>query len=177
MEQEEWRTVVYNGETFPNYEVSTEGRVRSLNYKQTGQIKMLKQHNNHGYLIVRISKNGKRFQYFVHRVVAYSFPDLIPNDNPTEKIEINHIDENKHNNRVENLEWVTKKQNARHGTCQERKAIPQRKKVLCVETGVIYKSVRQASKETGYAKSSISDCCNGKLTSLHGLHFKFYVEE
>lgn len=181
-----WRTVVYDGEIYENYEVSDLGRVRSLNYNRTGEIKVLKQsENTGGYLFLNLYKNQKMKMCLSHRIVAYTFYDLIPNDNPTEKTDINHINENKHDNRVENLEWTTHKENINHGTCIERRAKKQTetmsqimsekcgKRVRCIETGIIYETLKIASEETKLDKASISKCCNGKLKSCGGLHWEF----
>ena len=171
---EQWRTVVYHGKTYDNYEVSTEGRVRSLNYRCTGEIKVLKQgKSTKGYSQVRLCHNGDYKQCSVHKLVAYTFPDLIPNDNPQEKTQVNHINEDKTDNRVENLEWVTPRQNIYHGTGIERHTKARSKKVICIETGIIYKSTNDASRKTGLPQSSINACCNGKQESCKGLHFEY----
>ena len=94
-----WKTI--QNET--NYEVSSEGQVRN---KQTKQIKSLR-YSNKGYARVTLYTSGKT--YSVHRLVAENFiinPDNYPS--------VNHKDGNKANNRLENLEWCTPKQNTRH---------------------------------------------------------------
>lgn len=94
-----WRDVVgYEGV----YEVSDYGRVRSKE-------KYLKQTNSKGYKSVTLKKDENRRQYRVHRLVGFAF---IPN--PDNKPYINHIDGVKDNNKVENLEWCTQKENIRH---------------------------------------------------------------
>ena len=172
---EEWRTVVHDSEVFSKYEVSTEGRVRSLNYYGHGktQILELTEDKNGYYQISLYSNDNIRKTRKVHRLVAFTFPDKIPNDNPTEKTQVNHINENKHDNRVENLEWVTPKQNMQHGTRTERQAKSKSKKVLCVETGVIYESIVECARQTGLPKSSIWRCCNNKNKTCGGFHWEF----
>lgn len=99
------------------YEVSSLGRVKSLNYNHTKQEKILNfSKNKKGYFRVGLSKDKKREFCSVHRLVANAF---IPNPNnlPT----VNHIDENKENNVVDNLEWMNLSQQQRHGTCQQRR--------------------------------------------------------
>lgn len=170
---EEWRTVVYNGEVFENYEVSNTGKVRSLNYNGTGRVQELKQNKQKtGYFAVRLYGNGKSKTYRVHRMVACTF---IPNDEPTVKTVVNHLSEDKTDNHVSNLEWTTPKKNIHHGTCIERKAKAQGKKVLCVETGVVYPSIAEASRQTGLSHNGISMCCRGQYKQTHGYHWK-YVE-
>lgn len=162
---EQWRTVVHNGETYDNYEVSTEGRVRSLNYKRTGEIRVLKPHNN-GYGYLQVALNSKHIK--IHRLVAETF---IPN--PNNYSDVNHINENKHDNRVENLEWVSHKQNMCHGTCVERSTKARSKKVICIETNTIYDSISQAYHETGIPFQNISEVCKGKRQTAGGYHWKF----
>lgn len=100
----------------PNYEskyqVSNTGKVRSLNYKRTGKTKILKiREDKNGYTVVTLTKNSKKKTYSVHRLVAQAF---IPNPNNLPCI--NHIDEDKTNNTVWNLEWCTHEYNINYGT-------------------------------------------------------------
>lgn len=170
-EKEIWRTAVYDGEIYENYEVSNMGRVRSLNYGRSGKVKELKLRiRTDGYSRVVLCKDGKQKTCYVHRLIAYAF---IPNDNPTEKTEVNHISEVKTDNRVDNLEWVTPKQNINHGTRIERMAKTKSKKVKCVETGVVYESAREVERKIGLNQSSISKCCKGKLKTCGGYHWEY----
>ena len=169
---EQWRTVVHNGETYDNYEVSTEGRVRSLNYKRTGQIKVLKQSEiKKGYLQVGLSKNGEVKRFLVHRLVAIAF---IPN--PHNKPTVNHIDTNPKNNHVENLEWATYEEQNIHDDRQKKQGKSKSKKVKCIDTNTIYDSIKQASQDTGVKESNIVGCCKGQYKQCKGLHFE-YLEE
>lgn len=113
------------------YEVSNLGNVRSIahttrvfRYGKPMDVfhpsKVLKpQERSHGYLAVCLygkgGKNGRFTQTSVHRMVAEAF---VPN--PRGCSEVNHIDEDKQNNRADNLEWCTRRENIRHGTCIER---------------------------------------------------------
>ena len=114
---EEWRPVVgYEG----LYEVSSYGRVRSLdryderNCFREGRI--LKLYTSRvGYLRVQLSLNSKKKMYLVHRLVAEAF---IPN--PDNLPEVNHLDEDKTNNRVENLEFCDRKYNINFGTRKDK---------------------------------------------------------
>jgi hypothetical protein len=105
----EWKTVIgFEG----LYEVSNNGDVASLNYRQTGKRKILKQTKigrNRNYSKVTLTKDRKHYTCLVHRLVSESF---IQNDN--NKPFVNHIDGNPSNNNVSNLEWVTASENAIH---------------------------------------------------------------
>lgn len=113
MEKEIWKPIKdFEG----YYEVSNIGRVRSLNYKRTGKEKILKNtESNDGYLIVGLTKNGKRKQFKVHRLVAEAF---IPN--PENKPCIDHINTVRSDNRVENLRWVSYKENSNNEKTLEK---------------------------------------------------------
>ena len=155
---EEWRTVVIDGEVWDNYEVSNLGRVRSLNYNKTSKVQVLRQGViSGGYLQINLSKNGKDKMFLVHRLVAFAF---VENDNPTEKTVVNHIDENPTNNIWTNLEWCTQKENINHGTRTKKVAQKIGKRVLCVETGVIYESTKDVERKTGLHQGNICRCCN-----------------
>lgn len=109
---QEWKVI----QDFPNYEVSNLGQVRNI---VTGRV--LKPYVNlgggKGYYKVRLtSKPRQSKQFFVHRLVAEAF---IPKEKE-EYTDVNHIDENKLNNVVDNLEWCTRSYNTRYGTAQER---------------------------------------------------------
>ena len=174
MKNEEWRTVVIDGEIYEGYEVSNQGRVRSLNYRGTGKVKELRLIvDNGGYLTVRLRKDGKTKSCLVHRLVAYAF---IPNDNPTEKTEVNHIDENKINNRTDNLEWCNREQNINHGTRTERSVKAKSKKVKCIETNVVYESIIDVERKLGLNHSHISKCCKGKTKTCGGYHWMYYED-
>ena len=93
------------------YEVSNYGRVRNKKTKN-----FITQHDNgKGYLFVTLWKNNKGKREYVHRLVALAF---IPN--PDKKPTVNHKDEDKQNNYVENLEWMTYKENNNYRTHNER---------------------------------------------------------
>ena len=104
MEEEIWKPIKdYEG----LYEVSNLGRVKSLNYRGTGKEKILKNtERSNGYLAIGLIKNGKTKMFRVHRLVAEAF---IPN--PENKPCVDHINTIRDDNRVENLRWVTYKEN------------------------------------------------------------------
>lgn len=177
---EQWKDIViesngvlYNFEG--KYEVSNMGRVRSLNYRGTGEVRLLKQGKDKGgYFRVSLYKNGKTKAFLVHRLVATAF---IPN-NDIDKTEVNHIDENKQNNCVTNLEWVTSKDNINHGTRNKRASKSmkghkptRRRKVVCIEINKEFDTIKEAEEWLG--KGNISDCLSGRKNSAGGYHWKY----
>jgi len=101
--EEIWKTIVKNGEN-TQYQISNIGRVKSLKY---GKEKIMRlEFGRVGYYKIRIWHNNKRYFDYVHRLVAEYF---LPNFN--NKMQINHIDHNKKNNKICNLELVTNKEN------------------------------------------------------------------
>ena len=92
----------YNGE----YGVSDDGKV--FTYKQ-GRNREVKQHNHKGYQRVFLFNNNTRKAHFVHRLVTENFIK-----NPNNKEQVNHKDGNKRNNKVNNLEWMTREENQKH---------------------------------------------------------------
>ena len=112
IENEEWRDVDgYDG----MYQVSDLGRVRSKKY---GRWKVLKGRTNGiGYLIVDLYRDKKMKHFYTHRLVANAF---ITNDDDS-KNEINHINEDKTDNRVSNLEWCDRSYNVTYNGLQHRR--------------------------------------------------------
>lgn len=154
-------------EGYEGYQISNYGRVKSLNYNRTGKEKILKPtKDKKNYLRVDLSKQGKRKQYQIHRLVAQAFLD-----NPNNYEQINHKNEIKTDNRVENLEWCTPKQNNNYGTRNKRIAESKSKQVMCVETGVIYISTNEVQRQLNLKQGDISRCCNGKRKTCGGFHW------
>ena len=154
-------------EGFEKYEVSNLGRVRNI---KSGRI--LKPHLNHnGYLKHHLYKHNKLKELFLHRIIAIAFID-----NPEEKPQVNHIDENKLNNDLSNLEWCTERENVIHGTRTKRVAEKLSQKVIQLDLNdnVLneFESMVQAGQETGVSRSNISSCCNGKLKSAGGFKWR-----
>lgn len=151
---------------YDNYEVSTEGQVRN---KKTGLI-LKPRVNRGGYLSVVLYSNGKAISKYIHRLVAEAF---IPN--PENKPEVNHIDEDKTNNRVENLNWMTGKENINYGTRTERTQIP----IYALypdDTDEYFPSTHAAARELGLWQAHIVDVLKGRFKTTGGLRFE-YAEE
>ena len=162
---EEWRDIVgYEG----LYQVSNWGRVKSLNYNKTKKEKILdSKPNKDGYVHIKLSKNGKRKSFLVHRLVAQAF---IPN--PENLPEVNHkIDDFEHrsDNRVENLEWCTRDYNCNYGSRNKKVSESMKddkhhnaKKVKCITTGETFNTIKEASKKYKVNRSNIGSCCRGE---------------
>lgn len=164
------------------YKVSNMGRVKSLkrinSYGRTVNEKILTNTlNNTGYLRVKISKNNVQKNISVHRLVAQAFIQ-----NPYNLPMINHKDENKLNNMVENLEWCDNKYNSNYGT-KPRKIGNNHKKKIAQYTKEnvlikIWNSATDVKKELNYDDSSIRKCCNNKknYNSAYGYIWRILSE-
>ena len=115
-----------------------------------------------GYLMVSLYKDNKKKTFKIHRLVALAY---IPNPDGLETVD--HIDGNKEHNYINNLQWMTRGDNAIKGNS---------KKIRCVETGKIFDSARIAAKEMSLNNSTISSVCNGKRKTAGGYHFEFLQE-
>ena len=148
------------------YEVSDQGRVRSLKF---GKERIMKQLiTPKGYIRVGLRKNGYQKMYLVHRLVAQTF---IPN--PDNLTEVNHKDEDKINNKVSNLEWCDRKYNINYGTRTDRCS---KQVIQFTKDGVFvreWKSTRDVERNLGYFHSYISKCCNGRYKSAYNFIWKF----
>lgn len=143
--------------------------------------------NSRGYLRVTLTKDGVKKKFMVHRLVTEAY---IPN--PENLPFVNHKDECKSNNAVDNLEWCTAKYNCNYGT--RNKKIPKNhdytkivmaskakceKPVLCVELNRIFKSITEAANELGLQISNITHCCRGSVgfKTVGGYHWRYAESE
>lgn len=147
------------------YQVSNFGRVRN------GIGRLLKPKSNNQYNRISLYKNGRVKDTQIHRVVAETF---IPN-NDKKKNQVNHIDGNKKNNFVNNLEWVTRSENAKHSVYVLKKNPGNwsRKKVQCIETGEVFKSQIDAAKEYRTSQGAIGNAARGNRPRAGGCHWRF----
>lgn len=153
-------------EIFDGYQVSNRGMVRSTKGSAT---KYLALRHNKGYLQVHLWVDGRSIYPFVHRLVADAFIPKVDG-----KTQVNHINGEKTDNCVENLEWCTNSENQRHRFSvlkQDggRKSIP----VRCIETKIVYPSVKEASATNYVDSSSIVRCCKGKAGTAGGYHWEY----
>ena len=149
-----------------DYAVTIDGDVISIKSN-----KSLRSHDNgHGYKTVCLCIDGKPKHYYVHRLVASAFVDN-PNDYP----EVNHIDEDRGNNRAENLEWCTSKYNKNYGRRAERFGRRRGRPVVCLETGQVFYSSGDAGRNMGIRREDIHACCTGyrNTHSAGGYHWAF----
>lgn len=144
---------------YENYEVTCSGEV--INTKTGRVLKHCKDSN--GYLCVNLSENGKKKKFLIHRLVAQAF---IPN--PDNLPEVNHKDEDKTNNYVDNLEWCTHEYNINYGTRNKRVAktvLQLRKDGSLVR---IWPSTIEIQRKNKFNNAHISACCRGERHSAYG---------
>lgn len=145
------------------YEISSFGKVRSIRRNKILKTEI----SPKGYERVGLMKQGKRKVYRVHRLVAEMFIE-----NPCNYPQINHIDENKTNNIVNNLEWCSAKYNMNYGNVgKKRKPVLQYSKDGTFISR--YDSIADAEKATNIITQSISRCAKGKRKSANGFIWKF----
>ena len=160
-----------NIEGYENYEVRPNGEV--VNTKTGRVLKTFK--NLGGYLTVGLNKNGKTKTFIVHRLVAQAF---IPN--PDNLPCVNHKDENKTNNNVENLEWCTHVYNVNYGT-RNKRASKAKRGIFNTKTSKtviqlnkdgslvrVWPSVSEVVRQLHFNQGNISACCRGEHHSAYG---------
>lgn len=177
-----------------NYEVSNLGNVRSLgieyerwnghcmiiNKKYSKKLRKEKTHD--GYYRITMYINRKPKHIPIHRMVAETFiqnkidfkcmPYEDKNKVNIDKLEINHKNEDKTDNRVENLEWCTTAYNLNYGRRLEKSTLKHKKPVICLNTGEKFPSIREASIVFDIPEKYISDACNGRIKTTRGLRWE-----
>ena len=187
-----WKTAVYDGELYEDFEVSNLGRVKNLNYRNTGKERLVKtSEDKNGYFQVNLRKNGEYKTCKVHRLVAQTF---LPN--PENKPCINHKIQGKEGKKINmvifnedgtidkertTIEWVTYKENNDYGTHNERVA-------KANTNGKLSKPVLQLSLSgelirewpstaecgrNGFKRGHVAECCLGKRKTHKGFRFMY----
>ena len=149
---------------YEDYFIDEYGNVYSLKSRRY----VSQQKHKDGYYYVGLCKNGKRKSFAVHRLVAVHF---IENDNNFPQV--NHIDENKENNNVNNLEWCTEKYNSNYGSARQRQAKKVSRAVVCIETGEVFLSQKQAGEKINVSWKHISNCCKNDRHTCGGYHWRY----
>lgn len=168
--EEVWKIV----NDYPNYEVSNFGNVRN---STTGNL-LHQQKRKKGYVKVELWKNGEQHTRDVHRLVAIAFLGL------HEGLEVNHINGQKDDNRLENLEWCTRKENMHHamktGLFTPKPPEVKRTPIRIVETGEIFDSISDCARTIGSSVINISYALRDEIHDHHsckGLHFEYVSDE
>lgn len=144
---------------FENYSITKDGKLWSEKY-----YKVLAPYVNYkGYHCIKLHNEGKIFSTTIHRLVALTYIE-----NPENKPQVNHINGDKSDNRVENLEWVTSSENQLHAYKNGLKKpcfhdrFYRGKLLLDINTGIYYQSINEAANLLGYNKGTLRDYISGK---------------
>lgn len=152
------------------YWVSNYGQIKSVPRRGTTGGIMKGHADRKGYINVTLRKDGMQYTQKLHRLIAITF---IPN--PHNYPEVNHRDENKQNNRVDNLEWCTTSYNHEYGTRTLRASTRCGKPIRCIETGIEYQGAKWASRELGIDASGITKALKNPNKTCGGYHWQ-YIE-
>lgn len=170
----EWKKI--NG--FSHYSASSDGKIR--NDKTNKILKPWKTKND--YNVVSLGENGVVVKRYVHRLICETFID-----NPKNKPQVNHKNGNKDDNRIENLEWVTSKENHIHrskvlGIKSTKEHMTKminiateinKKPVRCIETGVVYDCGASAAKHIGGNPGNLNNALRGRAKTYCGFHWEY----
>lgn len=157
-------------ENYPKYEISNSGLVKN---SKTGRI-LKSRPNRDGYLQTDLTLQGNSYNRRIHRLVAEAF---IPN--PDNKPQVNHIDEDKQNNNVNNLEWVTAKENSNWGTRNKRIGISFSKPIIVIYGDYTYEeypSLTGCAHELNLDTAHIVHVLKGLRKTHRGLKFEYGEE-
>lgn len=178
MENEIWKPIIIDGIDYTGlYEISNLGRVKSLNYKNTGEERILKCGKRKGYLLVHLSKDRKVKTIDVHKLVALHFVD-----GWFEGAVVDHIDTNKEKNIWTNLRWVTPKENSNNElTLQHVSEVMKDKNakaVYCFELDKEFNSIKKALEYLGKKTNNttkISNACKDIAKTAYKYHW-YYIK-
>lgn len=167
------------------YEISDKGRVRRIKYNDNSKkvqyqlpYYLKPRKDKDGYFKYALCINGKMKYYFAHRLVAIHF---LNNENKYSCV--NHIDGNKQNNCVENLEWCSIKQNNLHALNNGLRNMKNNKLSKKVEQYDLkgnliktFESANEAKRITGYSQGHISECCRNEIKQYNGYIWKYKIK-
>lgn len=163
----EWRAI----EDYPGYRVSDEGQVFS---EKTNKLMKIANHSDN-YKLVCLTKNGKCKTFLVHRLIYEAFVGAIPKG-----YEVNYKDEDKSNNRLDNLELLTHRKNMLYGTRVQRVSDSNRKakgrKVFQYTLdGILVRVWRTMADahDNGFHRSGICNCCRGRNNQYKGYQWSY----
>lgn len=170
-----WKVI----EDYPNYSISDTGiikrnayaRIDRLGRKTNIKEQTLKLYiDKDGYYRTMLIKDGKNHFIPIHRLVAQTF---IPN--PNNLPVVNHKNEEKKDNRVENLEWCTIKYNNCYGERLKRVSLASGKKIIGYDENIsmTFNSAQEAGRTLGVSGSNISECANGKYKQAYGFIWRW----
>ena len=162
---------------YSNYTIDIHGNILSIRrlkcingiyFTDNNIIKMNSHCNGKGYRYITLMSDKKRKNHYIHRLVAKAFID-----NPLEKHEVNHIDGDKTNNHVYNLEWVTHIENEHHAY---RIGLKSGKRIVKIDnhgTRTKYSSGKEASIENGICTKCVTDAALGRQKTAGGFKWEY----
>lgn len=187
MEEEIWSDIPgYEG----LYQASNFGHIRSILADRSRRKRVLSPYKNKwGYYQVRLTDHGHVCRHeSVHKLVCLAFHP-IPEEKRillgTRYLQVNHKDENKTNNRADNLEWATPSYNSGYGTITNRRLRTHSERKTAVSEARIrqmsksgdvirvWKSLAEIERETGFRKSYICRCCKGRCKQAYGYRWEY----
>lgn len=159
------------------YEVSSLGRVRSLKrFTTSGKVLKIYTSKHNGYCYVSLSKDNKRTTKRVHKLVieAFNFKGIVGYDKNNT---VNHINGDKTDNRIDNLEWVSQSVNQKHAFRKGLQKVTWNKPVIRLEDGKIYDSITEAAEDVNGQRSKIALCCNEKRRKHKGYGWAYLNDD
>lgn len=171
---EEWKTI----ENYPDYMISSMGRIKS--FKKGKEIILKPILSKVGYYYVNLQNNGKRKVHYIHRLLGKYY---IPN--PENKPCINHINTDKTDNRIDNLRWVTQKENCNNLTTKQKQSSNNNYKSIPIiqftKDGELirkWESTMDVEREYNFNHSNILKCCSfkPKHKTAYGYKWRYYYK-
>lgn len=153
-----WKPLI----NFSSYNGSSEGRILNVRTQRILKPTVDKK----GYAIVGLRKNNKYYVRRVHRVLADTFLGEHPD------MDVRHKDENRLNNHIDNLEWVTRNETIKRAYEKGTKKFWRQIPVRVVETGNVYETMKECAVDIGCNPADVRRCVLGERKSAKGFHFE-----